>query len=89
MQMKRIIVLSALLNAMGFEHTRLKPHRGSRLTLAIAGAALLWAVVKYLSWFGAMAAVVVATFSVASLVTAYKASRRSRTNDTNDTIGVL
>jgi hypothetical protein len=89
MQMKPIIGLNTLLNALGFEGARLKTHPRSRLALAIAGTAGLWAVSKYVGWFGAMAVVFVATFSVASLVTAHKGSRINRTDDMRKTIGVL
>ena len=63
---------------LGFERIRSRDCRQSHLTSAIAWTFLLWTVLKYVGWLGAMCLICVATFAAASFAMRNAGQKRLR-----------
>ena len=63
---------------LGFERIRSRDCRQSHLASAFAWTCLLWTVLKYVGWLGAMSLICVATFAAASFAMRHAGQKRLR-----------
>jgi hypothetical protein len=74
----RCKVLREAMKLLGFERIRSRDCRHSHLASAIAWTCLLWTVLKYVGWLGAMSLICVATFAAASFAMRHAGQKRLR-----------
>lgn len=65
-----------LMKLLGFERMRSRDCRQSHLASAVAWTCLLWTVIKYVGWLGAMSLICVATFAAASFAMRHAGQKR-------------
>ena len=63
---------------LGFESISSRDCRQGHLASAIAWSCLLWTVLKYVGWLGAMSLICVATFAAASFAMRHAGQKRLR-----------